>query len=149
VSAVAASAFFVACGGGSKESSTSSTSSTKETASSASGGAGSAAVSIELSEWGLKASSTGKAGKLEFSTKNAGSTPHELLVVKGDDATTLTKTASGVVDEAKYPPLGRTKQIAPGSTEKLDVSLTAGKYVLFCNIAGHYDLGMRAAFTVN
>ena len=27
-------------------------------------------------------------------------------------------------------------------------NLTAGKYVLLCNLAGHYQMGMRAPFTV-
>jgi uncharacterized cupredoxin-like copper-binding protein len=29
------------------------------------------------------------------------------------------------------------------------IDLTPGKYVLICNIAGHYVLGMRTGFTVD
>jgi uncharacterized cupredoxin-like copper-binding protein len=31
----------------------------------------------------------------------------------------------------------------------VSADLAAGKYVIICNVAGHYQLGMRAAFTVN
>ena len=101
-------------------------------------------------EWVVKASGQGKAGPVKFNVKNAGSIPHEFVVFKTDaDAASLTKDANAKVDEAKYSPVGRTKEVAVGTTESLEATLTAGKYVLVCNIAGHYDLGMRTGFTVN
>lgn len=116
----------------------------------ASAGGGTSTVAVELTEWGLKTNGAGKAGKVEFTAKNAGSTPHELVVLKTDaDPAALTKNASGIVDEARHGAAGKTKQIADGQSEKLEATLTAGKYVLICNVAGHYDLGMRTAFTVN
>jgi uncharacterized cupredoxin-like copper-binding protein len=124
----------------------------KTAASGATTSAGSAAgtIAVELSEWSVKAGGPGRAGKIEFNAKNVGTIPHEFVVLKTDaDPASLTKDANARVDEAKYPPVGRTKEIAPGSSEKLEASLTAGKYVLLCNIAGHYDLGMHAGFTVN
>ena len=111
---------------------------------------GSDTVAVDLAEWTVKPAASGRAGQIKFNVKNAGSIPHELVVLKTDaEAGSLTKDANARVDESKYPPVGRTKEIANGGSEALEASLTAGKYVLICNIAGHYDLGMRTGFTVN
>jgi uncharacterized cupredoxin-like copper-binding protein len=113
-------------------------------------GAASGTVGVELSEWVVKASGQGKAGPVKFNAKNAGSIPHEFVIFKTDaDAASLTKDANAKVDEAKYTAVGRTKEVAVGASESIDATLTAGKYVLVCNIAGHYDLGMHTGFTVN
>lgn len=90
-----------------------------------------------------------KAGKVELKVTNSGSTPHELVVVKADVAPDKLDKAAGIVDEAKYKPLARTKQLNGAQSEEVSVDLTPGKYVLLCNVAGHYDLGMHTAFTVN
>ncbi len=110
---------------------------------------GDGGVRVELAEWSVKAPASAKAGKLEFTARNNGSTPHELVVLRTDtNATALQKNASGLVDEAKYGAVGKTKQLVQGQTEPLEATLAAGKYVLICNVPGHYGLGMRAAFTV-
>lgn len=154
--ALSVSALAMACGGGEEATSKTTPAAGGAKASAPAGGSGAAAtggssaVAVELTEWAVKANGAGKAGKVEFTAKNAGSTPHELVVLKTDvDAGALQKNASGVVDETKYAPAGKTKQLNDGQSEKLEATLTAGKYVLICNVAGHYDLGMRTAFTVN
>ena len=38
--------------------------------------------------------------------------------------------------------------IAPNRSATISADLSAGKYVVICNIAGHYQLGMRIALTV-
>ena len=139
----------MACAGGSTRDSGAATAKATSANRSGASGSGSAAVNVELSEWAVKASGQGKAGTVEFTAKNTGSTPHELVVLKTDvDATALQKNASGLVDDTKYTVVGRTAQVAAGSSEKVAVTLAAGKYVLICNVAGHYDLGMRTAFAV-
>ncbi len=146
-------AFAMACAGGGEEKMDKGTpagGAAKSTAASGAASTGDSAVAVELTEWAVKATGAAKAGKVAFTAKNAGSTPHELVVLKTDlDVAALQKNASGVIDEAKYAPAGKTKQISDGQSEKLEATLTAGKYALICNVAGHYDLGMRAAFTVN
>jgi len=143
---LAGSAVVLACGGGASE------------GGSASGGAKApegkgpeGPVTVALSEWAMKpASPSVKAGNVVFKVTNNGTTPHELVVVKADVAQDkLEKNSSGLVDETKYKPLGRTKQLDGAKSEDLAVDVTPGKYVLLCNIAGHYDLGMHTAFTVN
>jgi len=41
------------------------------------------------------------------------------------------------------------KSLPVGKVEVVTADLAAGNYVIICNVAGHYQLGMRAAFTVN
>jgi uncharacterized cupredoxin-like copper-binding protein len=143
---VAGATVLAACGGG--ESGGSSSSSEKSSGSS-SGGAG-GALTAALSEWALKPSaSSAKAGKVEIKVSNSGTTPHELVIVKTDVAHDKLEQANGLADEAKYKPVVRTKQLNGGESETLSAELAAGKYVLLCNISGHYGLGMHAAFTVN
>lgn len=107
-------------------------------------------VRVELAEWSVKAPPSAKAGKVMFTAKNGGSTPHELVVLRTNtDAGALQRNASGVVDEGKNGVVAKTRQVAEGGTEPLDATLAPGKYVLICNVPGHYGLGMRTAFTVD
>jgi uncharacterized cupredoxin-like copper-binding protein len=40
--------------------------------------------------------------------------------------------------------------LKPGETRTFTIKdMTAGNYVLVCNVAKHYQMGMRAAFKVN
>ena len=39
-------------------------------------------------------------------------------------------------------------QLTPGDGKRLSVDLAAGKYVLICNVIGHYNSGQFAAFAV-
>jgi uncharacterized cupredoxin-like copper-binding protein len=40
------------------------------------------------------------------------------------------------------------EDLAPGKSATLSVNLTPGRYVLVCNIPGHYKHGMHASVTV-
>ena len=44
--------------------------------------------------------------------------------------------------------IGEVEDIDPGKTKRFSVSLKRGKYVLLCNIAGHYRLGQYRGFRV-
>jgi uncharacterized cupredoxin-like copper-binding protein len=74
--------------------------------------------------------------------------PHNLVVVRSDLAPDRLPTASGIVDERRVTFVGRTEELVPGSGARLSVTLAAGKYVLICNVIGHYNSGQFAAFTV-
>lgn len=152
LTAVGVSALALACSGGDTKSESGATKppETKPTTAASSGAAG-GTLTVDLADFNVKAASaTTKAGKVEIAVKNVGTTPHELVVLKTDaDPASLTKDATARVEEAKYAPAGKTKELNGGGSEKLEVSLVAGKYVLICNLSGHYDLGMRTALTVN
>ncbi|MCC6236758.1 MAG: hypothetical protein IT299_04195 [Dehalococcoidia bacterium] len=90
------------------------------------------------------------AGAVQFVTRNAGTTPHDLVLLRTDVAADrLEKTTAGQVDEAKYTVVGRLPQLNAGQSQTLLATMPADEYVLICNVVGHYDLGMRAGFDVN
>jgi uncharacterized cupredoxin-like copper-binding protein len=92
------------------------------------------------------------AGTVRFRIRNQGPTTHELIVVRTDrapddlplqrDGLTVDEEGPGVnlLDEAEG------LDIDDRQTMVLD--LAAGKYVLYCNLEGHYLGGMYAALTV-
>jgi uncharacterized cupredoxin-like copper-binding protein len=91
-----------------------------------------------------------KPGKILFKVKNISTDEdHELLLVKADSLDALPLEADGVrVDEDKLKGLKELGDVHPGKTRSTTVSLAAGKYVLFCNEAGHFTAGMVTMFTV-
>jgi uncharacterized cupredoxin-like copper-binding protein len=104
------------------------------------------------------APATVPAGKVKFVVTNNGTVIHEMIVLKtklpfdklpvadaGDPPHRVT-TGAVKVDESKS--VGETGDIAKGKTKSVTLKLKKGPYVLVCNVAKHYGLGMRAAFTV-
>lgn len=91
-----------------------------------------------------------EAGEVTFNVTNEGTIIHNLRVIKTDlDPESLPLDASGFqVDEDQLEVVGHIAEFPSGTTETLAVTLEAGKYVLICNVATHYDQGMHAAFTV-
>lgn len=108
-------------------------------------------VAVELGEWTVKPSSaTVKAGRVEFAATNKGQLAHELVVFKTDVASGGLPVKDGQADEAAGTVIGEIKpeELGPGKTDSHAWDLSAGRYVLLCNVAGHYQAGMHAAFTV-
>ena len=94
------------------------------------------------------------AGDVTFSVMNNGPSDHQLVVL-GDNlpnATGLPLTADRTqVDEAGRG-IAASYKIEPfpaGETRELSVpGMPRGRYVLICNIPGHYQMGMRIGFLV-
>jgi len=85
---------------------------------------------------------------VKFGIRNLGTMVHDFDLIKTDLAPDRlpTDTAS-----AKAKTDGLVKQminIAQGRATTLDADLAAEHYVIICNVAGHYQLGMRAELTV-
>ena len=101
----------------------------------------------------LTAPATSAAGDVTFTVKNTGTIDHEVVVLKTDtafDQLAVGASEADKVDEASS--VGETGDPAlkPGETRSFTVTgLASGNYVLVCNIAKHYGLGMRAAFKVS
>ena len=86
------------------------------------------------------------AGKVTFTLTNSGKKPHEMVVLKTDEAfDKLVVTADKVSEATTQGEIGET---AAGAVATVTLDLPAGNYVLVCNIEKHYAMGMRAAFTV-
>ena len=97
-------------------------------------------------------STTASAGPVEFVVKNVGKEPHEFVVLKNDLADKKLPLKGDSLDEdAKgFKNLGEIgeNKLKSGATETLKVNLTPGRYLLVCNLPGHYKAGMKADFTV-
>ena len=110
--------------------------------------AGGGSVAVQLKEFKVTPKpTTVKAGRVTFTVKNTGSLTHELVVLKTNvPAAKLPVGANSRVSERTS--VGEAGDVQPGKTKKVTLALKPGKYVLVCNIAGHYKAGQYAAFTV-
>ena len=119
----------------------------------ASGGTSSAAAGtaeVTLTDFAVGVAGAVAAGEVTFEVTNEGQAPHNLRVVKTDRAPEALPVAGAVVDEAGLDVVARTSDpdIAPGGSGSATGTLEPGTYVLFCNVAGHYLLGMHTQVTV-
>ena len=118
-------------------------------------------VGVTLQEFSvIPAPKSAPAGQVTFDAKNTGpKDPHELVVIKTDLAPdALPTTSEGKVDEngAGIEVIGEIEEFKVGETQSKAFDLTAGSYVLICNVVeeeegkteAHYKLGMRTDFTV-
>ena len=97
-------------------------------------------------------STTAPVGLVEFVVKNVGKEAHEFVVLKNDLSDKKLPLKGNSLDEnAKgFKNLGEIgeNKLKSGATETLKVNLTPGRYLLVCNLPGHFKAGMKAEFTV-
>ena len=109
--------------------------------------AGPTTVKVTLKEFKvLPAPKSVKAGKVTFQVTNAGMITHEMVVVKTNLAPAKLKKADGLADETNA--VGEVPELAKGKTNSVTLDLKPGKYVLLCNVPGHFAAGQWSAFTV-
>ena len=105
-------------------------------------------VAVTMKDYKVELSvDTVKPGTVKFGVKNAGGMEHSFELIKTDVAFDQLPTTG----DAKAKEDGLVKQVKSlpvGKVSVVTADLAAGKYVVICNIAGHYQLGMRAALTV-
>jgi uncharacterized cupredoxin-like copper-binding protein len=89
------------------------------------------------------------AGHIVVGIRNHASMLHELVVIKTDLAPDQLPVDGATAKAKEDGKVGELLNIAGGASRKLVLELTPGKYVLICNIAGHYQLGMRVELEVN
>lgn len=116
---------------------------------SACAGGGNGAVVVELDEFSVSASpSAAEAGEVAFEASNTGEIAHDLVVLRTDLAADRLPIVDGEVDLSGIEVVDGSADIAPGRSEELAVELATGSYVLICDVPGHYQSGMHAAFSV-
>jgi uncharacterized cupredoxin-like copper-binding protein len=104
-------------------------------------------VTVRLKEFKvLPAPVRAKRGVVVFSVRNVGKVAHELVVLK-------TKLAPGKLRVKRgrailVSRVGRVGPLKPRVSRALTLTLAAGKYVLLCNLPGHYQAGQRIGFAV-
>jgi uncharacterized cupredoxin-like copper-binding protein len=84
------------------------------------------------------------AGSVTFTLANGGQLQHEMVVIRTD------KGAANLGTDGEADETGAVDEITvdAGQSGDLTVDLPAGAYALVCNLAGHYQAGMYADFTV-
>ena len=117
-------------------------------------------VDITLHEWGISpAAIEVEAGTVVFNISNDGpEDPHELVLIRiGDTAIADIPVVDGMVPEDEVDFVDELEEIEVGASGTLEVDLSAGRYLLLCNIVeeeddgpeSHFELGMRALLVVN
>jgi uncharacterized cupredoxin-like copper-binding protein len=110
------------------------------------GGGSGAKVKFRLTEMSiLPTQARAPAGKVTLIARNQGSIEHELVVVR---APRSGKLRVDRYKAAEAGAVGEIEEFAPGKEGRVTLSLRAGRYLLICNIPGHYQLGMRAELLV-
>jgi uncharacterized cupredoxin-like copper-binding protein len=92
------------------------------------------------------------AGLIDLAVTDRGPSAHEMLIFQTDlPADKLPLAPDGRVDESGDGVLkvfDSGDNIAVGTIKTFHIALAAGRYVMICNLPGHYLAGMRTAFTV-
>ena len=90
------------------------------------------------------------AGRVDLPVKNDGPDAHELIVVRETDAGLPLRKDGLTVDEdaIEKQTVGALEPGQPGGTRHLRLRLTPGRYLLLCNMAGHYMGGMHTELVV-
>ncbi len=146
---------FVVVGCGSDNGTTTVESATETSAAAGSAGTGTGAtLEIKMGEFYFNPkNATAKAGPTKIEAPNEGAVEHELVVFKTDmNPAKLPTEANGEVNEEKMDKVaesaGEIPDVEAGETKSEDFKLTPGKYVIFCNLPGHYAAGMYGTLTV-
>jgi uncharacterized cupredoxin-like copper-binding protein len=92
------------------------------------------------------------AGLVDLDVANAGPLPHELILFKTDfthDKLPLDQDGRVIEDaEGIVNAFDTGDNIPAGENRHFDIALTAGNYVMLCNLPAHYGKGMHIAFEV-
>ena len=103
-------------------------------------------VTVTLNEWKLVPSlKRVPAGKVTFVIRNKGKVVHEFVLTRTNIAPAKLPMSGGV---ARVKPLAAVRNIGPGQTRRLTVTLRPAKYVLLCNLPAHYQSGQYAGVVV-
>jgi len=105
-------------------------------------------------EFSISLNSTAvQSGNVGIKVHNTGQTEHELVVFKTDlDQAALKLTPDGSKIDEKQDGVTHldpeAEKVAPGSDKSITVDLAPGRYVVVCNLPGHYKQGMHATLDV-
>jgi uncharacterized cupredoxin-like copper-binding protein len=107
-------------------------------------------VRVTERDFSIAAPKVVTSGDLSLLVHNKGPDTHELIVVRAGGARLPLRPDGLTVDEealqARTP--GSLGGGSPGSVRRLRLHLAPGRYVLFCNMAGHYLGGMHTELVV-
>lgn len=121
--------------------------------SSFSAGAGGGARTVGVTEQDFEISTTTAhvpVGAVTLRIHNQGPDEHELIVPRGAGAVCRSERTAlrSTRRRSRIRSLARSTPSSLGGTEYLSLHLAAGRYVLFCNMEGHYMGGMHTVLVV-
>jgi hypothetical protein len=107
-------------------------------------------VRVSERDFHIKLPSNVRAGEVRLRLENRGPDTHELLVVKARGGALPLRGDGLTVDEdaLEKRTVATVEGVERGGTADDRVVLAPGRYVLFCNMAGHYLAGMHATLVV-
>jgi uncharacterized cupredoxin-like copper-binding protein len=114
---------------------------------SASGGG---TIHVTLKENGITLDQSAvNAGTVVFDVKNAGTIIHEFVVIKTDVAPDKLPASTGEPGQMlEDGSVGEVEDVEVGASKQLSIKLEPGKYVLICNLVGHFAAGMHVGLVV-
>jgi uncharacterized cupredoxin-like copper-binding protein len=100
-------------------------------------------VYVQLGDiWIAPTVSSVKAGKVVFKASNAGKLTHELMVER------LPMKFDAPMRPNEDAAQGMIPDMAGGAAGQMTMRLSPGRYMLFCNVEGHYMAGQHMVLTV-
>ena len=106
-------------------------------------------IATTLTDFAIKTAETeAAAGAVEFDLVNDGPSDHSFILVRTDRADDDLPVVDHVVDPSQLDVVAEVERIEFEAEHALAVDLEAGNYVMFCNLPGHYESDMHAAFAV-
>jgi len=116
------------------------------------GGHGTAAQVVRVTERDFKISAPKhvRAGDVVLKVGNHGPDHHELIVVRIGRSPLPFRTDGMTIDEdaVRRRTVGALDPAGAGATRSLRLRLAPGRYVIFCNMSGHYLGGMHRTLVV-
>ena len=118
--------------------------------SSSGGSDGARVVRVAERDFRISAPRSLRAGNVVFRVHNRGPDDHELIVVRTADGRLPLRSDGLTVDEEalERAEAGALEPGLPDSVRELKLHLTPGRYVLLCNMSGHYFGGMHSMLVV-
>ena len=108
------------------------------------------ALKVSERDFHISAPRRARAGRFTLWVKNRGPVAHELILVRAERPRLPLRADGFTVDEDSLErvKVGALEPGASGQDRRLDVRLRPGRYVMFCNMAGHYLAGMHRKLMV-
>lgn len=91
---------------------------------------------------------TSPADAVSFDITNEGELPHQVTLVRFDGDPATLPVANSRVNTDLVEVVATSAELAPGEAATLRAALDPGRYVVLCNITGHYAGGMFAPLLV-
>jgi uncharacterized cupredoxin-like copper-binding protein len=107
-------------------------------------------VDVTVRDYGIDAPLTARAGDVRLAVHNDGPDTHEVMVVRSTLPALPLRRDGITVDESAIEDAlaGEVEGMHAGATGVKAFHLSPGRYVLFCNMAGHYRGGMHTTLVV-